>query len=235
MSIERFLAVNLMMDLPLLALAARALHALRWRNLLAAAALAQIYGVLAAMFPHPLRALPCQLIGLAPVALVLVGRNRPGEAMLLLILEGLFTAGFAGALELVSAPPALLACPLLMLLLGARRRLRERWEAELLLTYQNHSARIVALIDTGNQLCEPLSGLPVLIVEERLLEGLLPASGYRAVAYGGVGGGGVLRCFRPEGIWLEGRRMPDAWVALSPVPLPGAFRAIAPCAYAMQP
>ena len=237
MSIERFLAVNLMMDLPLLAIVARSMHALRWRNLLAATALALLYGALAAARPVPWRAPPCQLLALVPTSLALLGHRRArrlGEAMLLLAAGGLFAAGWAAALRLCSAPQALGACPGLMALLYTRRRVRERWEAELFLTYAGRSARFPALIDTGNLLREPLSGLPVLIVEARLLGDLPPESGFRTVHYGGMGGGGALQCFRPEAIWCGGRRMPDAWVALSPAPLPGPCRAIAPCAFANE-
>ena len=72
----------------------------------------------------------------------------------------------------------------------------------------------------------------MLIAEDELLRPILPRGGFRSVAYGGVGGRGTLRCFRPEAIWCGRRRMPDAWVALSPAPLPGPCRAIAPCAFA---
>lgn len=235
MSIERFFAVNLLMDLPLLAIVARSLNALRWRNLLAATALALLYGALAAARPAPWRTLPCQLLALVPTSLALVGRRRLrrlGEAMLLLAAGGLIASGWAAALQLRSVPQALGACPGLAALLCTRRRVRERWETELILTYSGRTARFPALIDTGNLLREPLSGLPVLIVEARLLGDLPPLSGCRTVRYGGVGGSGALRCFLPEAIWCGSRRMPDAWVALSPSPLPGPCRAIAPCAFA---
>lgn len=237
MSIERFLAANLMMDLPLLAIAGRSLCALRWRNLLVATALALFYAVLAAAHPLPWRSLPCQLLALAPTSLALVGPHRLrrlGEAMLLLAAEGVFIAGLAALLRLRSAAQTTGACPALMLLLCVRRRVRERWDAEVLLTYSGRTACFPALIDTGNLLREPVSGLPVLIVETRLLGGLPLPSETRTVAYGGVGGTGTLRCFLPDAVWCDGRRMPDTWVALSPVPLPGPCRAIAPSAFATE-
>lgn len=104
------------------------------------------------------------------------------------------------------------------------------------------SAEIVAMIDTGNRLREPLSDLPVLIVSRRCLTRIIDsvcmdersvlAPGFRMVRYRVLGGGGCMRCFRPEklsvlrgGRWTDA---PDMWVAIYPGSIPGGVDALAP-------
>ena len=98
-------------------------------------------------------------------------------------------------------------------------------------------ARFPALIDTGNRLREPLSGLPVLIAEARVLRDILPPGGYRTLSFGGLGGVGRMACFRPDAVWIgrgaARRRGPDIWVAVSPAPLPGLCQALAPPEFAL--
>jgi 8-oxo-dGTP pyrophosphatase MutT (NUDIX family) len=93
-------------------------------------------------------------------------------------------------------------------------------------------------IDTGNRLTEPLSGQPVLIANAHLMRKVMPENGYRQVAYGSVGGAGTLRCFRPEGVYIDvqgrRRRAPDTWVALFPDKLPGPAQALAPASYILD-
>ena len=120
----------------------------------------------------------------------------------------------------------------LSLLLSLRRRIRTTWYIELCVAAGGNTTRFQALIDTGNRLREPISGLPVLIAEEHLLSKILPETGYRAVAFGALGGGGMLKCFHPDGIWAVTRHglsaTPDVWIAVSPGRLPGTTQALAP-------
>ena len=105
------------------------------------------------------------------------------------------------------------------------------------------AAEIEAFIDTGNRLHEPLSGLPIIIVAERWLRGVLDEScfsrsggrlppGFRIVRYGALGASGEMICFRPESVCVcEGRewvRGPDVWVAIYPDEMPGTVEALAP-------
>ena len=96
--------------------------------------------------------------------------------------------------------------------------------------------RFSALIDTGNRLREPLSGLPVLIAEAALVRDILPETGYRMLGYGAIGGNGRMACFHPDALWIcrgpRKRRGPDVWVAVSPEPLPGLCQALAPPEFA---
>ena len=104
-------------------------------------------------------------------------------------------------------------------------------------------AEVEALIDTGNRLHEPLSGLPVLIIGKRSLKGLLDdsclertggrlAPGFRIVRYGALGGSGEMDCFRPESvcIWRNGewKETGDLWIAIYPGEIPSGVEALAP-------
>ena len=112
------------------------------------------------------------------------------------------------------------------------------------MTRGGRQVSLKALIDTGNRLHEPISGLPVLIVEERAVKKMLPPSldparpdkhlppRFRLVAYGALGGSGKMACFRPDELlvcygegWL---RAPDVWVAVYPGKMPGGAQALAP-------
>ena len=104
------------------------------------------------------------------------------------------------------------------------------------------TAEVTAMIDTGNRLREPFSDLPVLIVSGRCLTKIIDAvcmdereilpPGFRVVRYRALGGGGHMRCFRPERICaLRGREwldVPDMWVAIYPGGIPGGVDALAP-------
>lgn len=116
---------------------------------------------------------------------------------------------------------------------------------------------LVGLVDTGNQLREPLSGRPVVVVEAAALGHLLPpavaaaaagpgdaqvlaalppewAARCRLVPYRAVGTDqGLLLAVWPDGLWVEGCAAP-AYVALAPAPLDpgGAYRALIPAGLA---
>lgn len=245
MSLEKYLLVNLGADLTLLWAVARALGCFDGLRTLAAGLLCAAYGAVAAFRPVPWAGLTAQLALLGGVAALLVGRRSIylwGKAALLLA-GGALLAGGTGILlsGAVRGPMgvlcALLGAALLFMMLAARHPLRGDWQVNLALSMNGRTARFPALIDTGNRLREPLSGQPVLIAEKGLLCGLLPEKGWRELRFGAVGGGGRMACFKPAGIWIEtGRRRaraPEVWVAVSPTPLPGAARALAPSEFAV--
>ena len=82
------------------------------------------------------------------------------------------------------------------------------------------------MYDTGNLLTEPFSGLPVIVVRQNALGGVLPqgfptgqgSGNLRVVPYSALGGEGLLCAFRPQSVELRaGRRRNrvDCYVAVS--------------------
>ncbi len=237
MSIELFVLVNLGADLMLLGAVARAMGRFDGRRVLLSAALSTALSVPAVVCPGiwtRLLALP-----VLPLALM-IGRASPVihvKAALLLAGGALLSGGLSLLAPFAARGPLGALCGmlggcLLALMLSARSPLRGDWQVRLRLSVNGRTARFTALIDTGNRLREPLSGQPVLIVERALLRQALPEAGWRELRYGAVGGSGSMACFKPARLDIErgGRRTraPDAWVAVSPTPLPGEARALAP-------
>ncbi len=241
MTIEGFLAINLMGDFVLLASVSRAFGLFSWRRVLAAdaacSALAILYGVQPALGLFVAAASP------AIASLIITRRLAPklwASFTLTLLGHALLCGGIAHMLDLsptLAAPVCLGTGALLALLIGAGRPPGNRdWQMTLCLRVGDRSARFSALIDTGNRLREPLSGLPVLIAEAPLVRDILPETGYRTLSFGALGGNGRMACFRPDALWIgsgrKRRRGPDIWVAVSPTPLPGLCQALAPPEFA---
>lgn len=241
MTIESFLAINLAADFVLLASVSRAFGLFNWRRVLAAdtacGALAVLAGVRSTMGLFVTLASP------ALAALIITRRAAPKQwALFTLTLLGhaLLCGGIARLLPLtpvLAAPLCLGTGALLTLLINAGRPPGSRdWQVTLWLKVGSRSARFPALIDTGNRLREPLSGLPVLIAEVPLVRDILPETGYRTLGFGALGGKGRMACFRPDALWIgtgrRRRRGPDVWVAVSPTPLPGLCQALAPPEFA---
>lgn len=241
MSIEAFLLSNLLANGALLWATARALGRFEgWRVLLCA-----LLGTIGSLLPAVNPALwPASMALLILTPPLLLGKVVPFlyiRATLLLAGGALLSGGVSLILRRTGpagAVCALVGASLLAALFAARNPLQGDWEVRLALTVDGRTARFPALIDTGNRLREPLSGQPVVIAEAGLLEGILPRSGWRELRFGSVNGGGRMACFKPSRVTIErGRkttRGPDVWVAVSPAPLPGEARALAPgefCAY----
>ena len=126
-----------------------------------------------------------------------------------------------------------------LLLRGAAKK-REREIVGVELSLFGRSAAFRALVDTGNSLCDPVSGLPVMVVSPAALHGvlgelyplfLLPdpteilaaAAGLdalrgrlRLVPYSAVGARGFLVAFRPDALCVGGEETRELLVALSP-------------------
>lgn len=241
MSIEGFLAINLTADFALLASVSHAMGLFGWRRVLAADAACAALAVLATA--QPATGLFVAAASPALAALIITRRAAPKLwALFTLALLGhaLLCGGVARLLPLppaLAAPVCLSVGALLTLVVSAGQPPGSReWQVTLCLRVGNRSARFPALIDTGNRLREPLSGLPVLIAEASLLRDILPQTGYRTLGFGGLGGQGRMACFRPDALWIGAgrrrRRGPDIWVAVSPTPLPGLCQALAPPEFA---
>lgn len=241
MTIEGFLAINLTADFVLLASVSRAFGLFSWRRVLAADAACSALAILSEV--QPALGLIVAAASPAMAAAIITRRTAPKLwAMFTLALLG--DALLCGGIAYLLAPSSTLAAPLclgagalLTLLISAGRPPGNLdWQTTLCLRVGNRSARFPALIDTGNRLREPLSGLPVLIAEAPLVRDILPETGYRTLNFGVVGGTGRMTCFRPDALWIgsgrKRRRGPDIWVAVSPEPLPGLCQALAPPEFA---
>lgn len=117
------------------------------------------------------------------------------------------------------------------------RMLRHIYQLPVNIHFDASKVRIIGLIDTGNHLTDPLTGAPVIILEQRLVAGLLPeelarsisqlskgdqdalqellssswSHRFRVIPYSSLGGNnGILIGFRPDMITLEvhGESMP---------------------------
>ena len=102
---------------------------------------------------------------------------------------------------------------------------------------------LCALYDTGNHLCEPLSGDPVIVVDPAFASRLLGAKeaddllslavspsrpkGYRLIPYQAVGKEGLLPAFRPDRASRNGVELPRLYLAVSPTPLREGYDGIA--------
>ena len=244
MSIELYLAVNLAADLALLGAVSRALGLFNPRRVVVAAALCAAYAVLASVHPAPWASPAAQAALVAVAARLLVRDISPrlwGLAVLSIACGALLCGGVAVATKL-SGPAAMPACVAmgllpLTLLYAFKPPSRQGWQVWIRLEVGSRVIRFPALIDTGNRLREPRSGLPVLIAEASLLMELLPGDGYRVLSFGALGGEGHMACFKPSAVWIEGgrrrRRAPEVWVAASTEPLPGLYRALAPPEFAL--
>ena len=252
-SIEGYFLANLLMDVLLLAAVARSRGRVRWRRVLLGGFGAALYAVLA-QFP-PLAALRWPLLQPLPALALSCLALRGSTLREVLTGAGLLWAGavFLGGAQLLAAWTGLSPLPALLVsagggvsalaaLLGARRRRLVTWEVELCAVTCHGRARFRAMVDTGNRLHEPLSGLPVLIAEARLLRPLLPPeysaaskampAGWRAVAYGALGGAGRLPCFLPDALYVDAGQgfvpAPDVWIAVFPGRISRTVGALAP-------
>lgn len=113
---------------------------------------------------------------------------------------------------------------------------------EILLRLDGRESRFMALRDTGNRLCDPLTGAPVLLVSPHALASLFPGTDlrldalslvqsappgrFRLVPFQAVGGGGLLPVFRPDSMTADGEALRDHLVAVSPAARGEGFEAI---------
>lgn len=63
----------------------------------------------------------------------------------------------------------------------------------------NREYRLYAFLDSGNRLCEPFSGYPVIIVDESKIQ----INPERVIPFNTVGGEGLLRAFKPDKIIIS--------------------------------
>lgn len=127
---------------------------------------------------------------------------------------------------------------------------REREILPVTLVFLGRSASFRALRDTGNALCDPVSGYPVMVVAPAALKGVFaelaplfslsdptellrcaaeiePLRGrLRLVPYAAVGARGLLAAFHPDSLSVNGRENRELLVALSPSAAGDGFDAL---------
>ena len=254
-SVEAYWLVNFAMDLLATAIIARSLGRVRWKRVALAAAVGASWAALAQL--GALRFLS-SLPALAALSLLMAAIAIPPDSLRSALVSGAALLGggvFLGGVQLAALrlfrgagtaaffAGALLGAGALLAATALRKKRLVTWEVQVFLSAGGGEARFRALVDTGNRLREPFSGLPVLICERGVLADVLPAGydalppggappGFRQVGYGALGGGGRMNCFRPELCLVDyGNgylKSPDLWVAVYPGKMPGGVRALAP-------
>ncbi|HIS19771.1 MAG TPA: sigma-E processing peptidase SpoIIGA [Candidatus Spyradocola merdavium] len=101
------------------------------------------------------------------------------------------------------------------LLVLSRRKERGPGSPTALLTVRAGGRRVSlpAVVDTGNVLVEPVSNLPVIVVERRALQGLEAGRRPRPVPFTSVGGSGILPAFAADAVRVDGREV-EAYIAV---------------------
>ena len=111
-----------------------------------------------------------------------------------------------------------------------RARSLDRKKVQMTLTVLGNTAAFEALCDSGNFLCEPFSGRPVVILSAKRMEGRLPGEliaaahdhtkmvdlqecRVRLIPTSTVTGGGMMLCFTPTRMCIEGKAV-DAVAAI---------------------
>ena len=244
--VDRLFLLNLGIDYLLCLLSARVcgLVLRRWRYLLAAL-LGAAYAALALLPGFSSLSGGAGKLGCA----VLMAWIAFGAEERPLRCGGVFlgvSAAFGGALWAIAAAGgrpvfdprvlilsfALCYAGLRLFFLG-RARLPERARAEIRLGLGGRESRFMALVDTGNRLCDPATGDEVMVACPHALEALFPgadleldavslaaqpalAGRFRLIPYSAVGGRGLLAVFRPDSLRVDGEPRRDLLVAVSP-------------------
>lgn len=254
-SVEGYFAINFCMNFLSMGIIARSLGRARLRRIALCATAGAVYATLAQLpalrfLDSPAAILPLS-IALSAAAMPPQSVRAAVRGALSLLAGGVFLGGvqllimrmFTDASALVFLLGALVGAGALAAVASIRRKKLVTWEVRVFLTACGGEARFEALVDTGNRLREPVSGLPVLICEQSVLRDVLPKGyaatpsanappGFRHVSYGALGSSGTLACFRPELCLVDyGNgylKSPDLWVAVYPGKMPGGVRALAP-------
>lgn len=141
-------------------------------------------------------------------------RLTPVCFSLLLALNG--CAGLAAFLPLSGMLQAALCCVLLLLLSRLMRQTPLAGDtAVLCIRHAGKHIRITALVDSGNLLCDPISGDPVVVLSRKTMTRLLPDAaaappGTRLLRVRTVSGGALMTILRPDAISLlfRGKEIP---------------------------
>jgi len=249
-SLELYFLVNFAVDTALIAVVARANECLRMQRVFLCGLLAASYALLAQTVSLRLTSPAIQILLLAILSMILVGDSSIPRfgSLSIQLLGGAMILGGTGALFPSSSefPAALIGAGLILtgVVLSIRTSRLITWDVTVLIALKGKSVNLRALIDTGNRLREPISGLPVIIAESEALKPLFSDLSFdrlpcRQVAFGALGGRGTIRAFRPDCVLIRRGdrfvRAPEVWVAVYPGRIPGPTRALAPPSFAVIP
>lgn len=258
--IDSLFLLDFVVDYLLLLLTGRVTGAplVRWRLLLAAV-LGGCYSVLCVTVRLPVLTHPVFKLAAAVLMVLLAyGHSRCLLRCILLFLA--LSAAFGGglyALELMLGRPLMLNVPSILLFSAAAygalslagRKLARHGPAQLrhvTVHLGSRSARLTALVDTGNTLADPITGQGVLVADGDCLAPLLPSeadcrnpaqcyphlpdpSRFRLLPYRSVGvDGGLLLAVRADALEVDGKPVPSRLIALSPTPVSdtGTYQAL---------
>ena len=107
-----------------------------------------------------------------------------------------------------------------VLRLSGIRKAESRYLRNVTLLYAGQTIKTRGLIDTGNHLRAPVSGLPVHVATVGLMKRLCPAvKGVMYVPYQCVGSNGLLPAVRIDEMKVEGEKdsfvIPKPWIAIT--------------------
>lgn len=251
-SIELFVLYNAVMNALLLFLTGR-LSGLRARipRLLCGAGLGALYAVASCLEPMLfLQEWYCKLLcaGLMATMVFLPAPPRRllraavsffvaafllgGTGFSLMYLMGARGYGW----ELASLLAVVGACACVALTCGIRRSVFTRSLRQVQISYQGETITFTALVDTGNRLTEPMSGLPVLVVEQGAL-GNINIPDERSIPFRAMGGEGFLPTFEPDNLYVNNKDALRMRIAVYPKRLSsdGQYAALLPWPYSDLP
>jgi len=166
--------------------------------------------------------------------------------------------GFIWALQLAGGRPAfdmrtlllsfVLCYGVMRLIFGGKARLADEKRVKVELWFLGHRAEFIALVDTGNQLTDPISGKAVMVVSPHALKPLFPhhtelleldgvemlqcadafdalRGKFRLIPYSSVGGSGLLCAFHPDSV-KSGEKELEIMAAISKNAAGDGFQAI---------
>lgn len=162
-------------------------------------------------------------------------RALPGLT-LLAVMTALGWGRLLRAAGLAAAPSQLAACALLLMLPRLVPAAPSAKHAALRLRIGRRTVHADALVDTGNLLRDPVTGLPVIVVAPHVLQRMIPqpapdrlAPGMRLMPVRTFAGQALMILIRPDEVCV-GRRSVQAMLALSLDPTP-RFEALVPAVF----
>ncbi len=256
---ELFLLTNILANSLSLWLAARLLsvHIPSCLRILAAALFGSMYAVIAYLPGlSVIRSVPFMLLVPLVMAKIMLPDLRPLiiiKAAVLILFSGLLLGGFLSWLVSLKITLWLafgtlfLSTAVAAFFCGIQRKVPSKVTmVEIALHGANLGGipiRLSAMLDTGNQLTDPITGLPVVVASSSSLRPILPAAvmpedpatlpiGFRLLRVQTTAGHKMMMCFRPshfrvqmEGTWHDGQ----ALIAIAPTGYDGA-QALVPAA-----